>query len=478
MLKITGEHYCIMKLKPDNSLLEKIAEVAQAENMESYLIGGYVRDMLLERTCTDIDVVTIGSGIQLAQNVAKKLHIPDKITVYRNFGTAMIKYGEMELEFVGARKESYRHDSRKPVVEDGTLEDDQKRRDFTINALAVSLNATNYAELLDPFGGLKDLEKKVIRTPLEPKQTFSDDPLRMMRAIRFANQLHFSIDDTALQAIAENRERIKIVSKERITDELHKIIMTDKPSFGFKLLDKTSLLPLIIPDVANLKGVEKINGIAHKDNFYHTLKVLDKVAQKTEKLWLRWATVFHDIGKPQTKKFINNKWTFHNHDYIGAKMIPKIFREMRFPLNEKMKYIQKLVRLHLRPIALTEEVTDSAVRRLLFDAGDDIDDLMLLCEADITSQNEEKVMRFLENFKLVRQKLQEIEGKDAVKNFQPPITGDIIIKTFDISPSKSVGIIKDAIKNAILDGEIRNDYTEAYQYMLKKGKELGLTPKE
>lgn len=467
-----------MKQHLQHPIFSIISEEADALSQPCFVIGGFVRDLLLKRNSPDIDVVTLGSGINLAQQVAKRIGPKTPVSVFKNFGTAMLKYQELEVEFVGARKESYQSDSRKPIVEDGTLEDDQKRRDFTINALAIGLNQDNFGELIDPFGGIEDLQNQIIRTPLEPGITFSDDPLRMMRAIRFSTQLNFKIEANTLKAISANKNRIKIVSKERIIEEVNKIIMSDKPSKGFKLLEKTGLLELIFPELFQMKGREEVNGIGHKDNFYHTLEVLDRIVPNTDNLWLRWSAILHDIAKPRTKKFIKGQgWTFHAHNFIGAKMIPGIFRRMKLPLNEKMKYIQKMVSLHMRPIVLSEEeVTDSAIRRLLFEAGDDIDDLMTLCEADITSKNEAKVKRYLKNFQLVRKKLKDLEERDHIRNFQPPVSGEEIMEVFNLRPSREVGDIKNAIKEAILEGEIHNDHDEAYNYMLKIAAEMGLKP--
>ena len=447
-----------------------ISEAADELGVEAYVIGGYVRDIFLYRPSKDIDVVAVGSGIELAKAVANKLGKKTHLSVFKNFGTAQVKSGDLEIEFVGARKESYSHDSRKPIVEDGTLEDDQNRRDFTINALALCLNKDRYGELVDPFGGLDDMDNLIIRTPLDPDITFSDDPLRMMRAVRFASQLGFFIHPDTFDAIERN--------KERIVDELNKIVLSPKPSIGFELLDKSGLLPLIFPELCALKGAETKEGIGHKDNFAHTLMVLDRLSKTTDNLWLRWSAIFHDIGKPATKRFDPRLgWTFHNHNFIGERMLPGIFRRMKLPMNEKMKYVQKMVTLHMRPIALADdEVTDSAIRRLLFDAGDDIDDLMKLCEADITSKNPEKVRRFLNNFRLVREKLADIEEKDRVRNFQPPVSGEEIMETFALPPSQPVGVLKEAIKNAILDGVIPNEHEAAYQFMLQRAEKMGLKP--
>lgn len=451
-----------------------IAEEAEKLSVRAYVIGGYVRDFFLERPSKDIDIVVEGSGIELAEAVA--LRLKRQVTVFKRFGTAMIKSHGVEIEFVGARKESYRSDSRKPIVEDGTLRDDQLRRDFTINALSLSLNREDFGNLIDPFGGVKDLQNGLIRTPLDPDTTYSDDPLRMVRAIRFASQLGFTIVPESIDSIKRNRERMEIVSMERISDELHKIILSPTPSVGFFLLEETGLLNYILPQLSVLKGVETLEGKGHKDIFSHSLKVLDNIALNSDDLWLRWAALLHDVGKPATKRFENGiGWTFHSHDYIGAKMIPGIFKRLKLPLNEKMKYVQKLVQLHLRPIALAqEEVTDSAVRRLLFDAGDDIDDLMLLCDSDITSKNERTVALHRNNFALVRQKLIEVEEKDAIRNFKSPIDGELIMKHFNIPPSNDIGLIKERIKNAILDGEIGNNYEEAFELMIKVGEEIGL----
>lgn len=464
----------------DDNIFSILRKVVTEEGIEAYVIGGWVRDCLLQRNHPDkdIDIVVIGSGIAIARKVAKSLGKGIKVSTFKNFGTAMFRYGDYELEFVGARKESYDRQSRKPVVEDGSLKDDQERRDFTINALALSLNSDSFGNFIDPFGGINDLGNRIIRTPLDPDRTFSDDPLRMMRAIRFATQLGFTIEENTFDSIKRNAPRIEIVSQERVVTELNKIIMSNQPSKGFLLLERSGLLKTIFPELDNLRGVETREGKGHKDNFLHSIKVLDNVSRKTDNLWLRWAALLHDIAKPVTKKYIpETGWAFHGHEYTGARMVPEIFRKLKLPLNDRMKYVQKLVDLHLRPIVLSqEEVTDSAVRRLLFEAGDDIDDLMLLCEADITSKNEAKKARHLENFRLVRTKLKEIEEKDALRKFQPPVDGSEIIKTFGIKPGREVGIIKTAIREAILDGLIPNEYEAAREFMIRKGIEIGLTP--
>ena len=461
-----------------NKIFGIISQAASENGVRAFAIGGFVRDCFLGRPCKDIDVVVEGSGIEIAEKVAAK--VGSKLSVFKNFGTAMFKYNGMEIEFVGARKESYRRESRKPIVEDGTLEDDQKRRDFTINALAFSLQPENFGELVDPFNGMEDMKAGLIRTPLDPDTTYSDDPLRMIRAIRFATQLSFKIVDESLESIRRNRDRLKILSRERISDELHKIMLSPKPSIGFRLLDQTGLLELIMPQLSNLKGVETQEGKGHKDNFAHTLQVLDNICGHSDNLWLRWAALLHDIGKPGTKRYEPGiGWTFHSHDFLGGKMVPAIFKQLKMPLNEKMKYVQKLVQLHLRPIALVQdEVTDSAVRRLLFDAGDDINDLMILCEADITSKNDKLVARHKSNFTLVRQKLVEVEEKDRVRNFKNPITGEIIMKKYNIEPCHEIGTIKEFVKEAIMDGVIENDFNQAYALMEQKAAELGLVAVE
>lgn len=460
----------------DNPVFRLVGGIADSMGQPCFVVGGYVRDLFLKRHSTDIDFVTVGSGIKIAEKVASGLGRKTSLAVYSNFGTAQVKHKGMELEFVGARKESYSHDSRNPVVEDGTLDDDQKRRDFTVNAMAISLNEGSFGELVDPFDGLSDLGKRIIRTPLDPDVTFSDDPLRMMRAIRFATQLDFNILPATFEAIARNRQRISIVSRERIFDELTKIIKSPVPSKGFLLLERCGLLKIIFPELQALKGVEVVDGRGHKDNFFHTMQVLDNVALKSDNEWLRWAAVFHDIAKPVTKRYDRKLgWTFHNHNFVGMKMIPAIFKRMKFPMNEKMRYVQKMVELHMRPIALVEdEVTDSAVRRLLFDAGNDIDDLMLLCEADITSKNQEKIRRYMENFAAVRNKLVEIEEKDRIRNFQPPVSGNDIMEAFGIPPSHVIGEIKEIIKNSILDGKIPNDREAAWRLMVELAHERGL----
>lgn len=460
----------------DAPVFGEISATADALGLECYVVGGYVRDLFLQRLSNDIDLVVVGSGVQMAQALKKRLGRNAHVSVFPNFGTAQLKYKDYEIEFVGARKESYRRDSRKPIVEDGTLEDDQNRRDFTINALAVCMNQEHFGVLVDPFGGLKDLKRKTIRTPLNPDITFSDDPLRMMRCIRFATQLDFFIDDCTFESLCRNKDRIEIISKERITDELNKIILSPVPSKGFVDLDRSGLLAIIFPELIPLQGVEVKNGVEHKDNFYHTLQVLDNISKRTDNLWLRWAALLHDVGKPVTKSWDpKSGWTFHNHNFIGEKMVPCIFDRLKLPKNEKMKYVKKLVGLHMRPIVIAnDEVTDSAVRRLLFEAGDDIDDLMCLCEADITSKNEVRKRRFLNNFKLVRQKLIDLEKRDRVRNFQPPVTGEEIMKTFGLGPCQQVGTLKGFIKDAILDGVIPNEYEPARQFMMEKAKHMGL----
>ncbi|MBX7093830.1 MAG: CCA tRNA nucleotidyltransferase [Flavobacteriales bacterium] len=458
----------------ENPIFALIAEVANRQNKRAFVIGGYVRDILLGRPCKDIDIVTEGSGMELAEEVGKKLGC--KVTLFKNFGTAHFRYQDLDVEFVGARKESYQRESRKPIVEEGSLEDDQNRRDFTINALAIGLNQSDFGKLIDPFGGVEDLENGIIRTPLDPDITYSDDPLRMMRAIRFSSQLQFTIEEKSFEAIARNKQRIEIISKERISDELNKIILSPIPSHGFTQLFDTGLLELIFPEMANLYGVEEVNGHKHKDNFYHTLQVLDNLSKTTDQLWLRWAAILHDIAKPPTKKYYPDQgWTFHGHEDLGSRMVPGIFKRLKLPLDHKMKYVQKLVFLHLRPIALTNgNITDSAVRRLLFEVGDDLEDLMKLCEADITTKNKAKEEKYLQRFKHVREVIMQVEERDRIRNWQPPITGELIMQSFNLKPGHEVGIIKNKIREAILDGQIKNDFEEALQLMYKLGTELGL----
>ena len=461
----------------NNKIFEVISIASQELNIESYVIGGFVRDYLLGREFKkDIDIVAIGSGIELALKVSEMLPKKPKVQVFKTYGTAMLRFEDTEIEFVGARKESYHFESRNPVVENGTLEDDQNRRDFTINALAISLNKKNFGDLLDPFNGLVDLKNRTIKTPLDPNITFSDDPLRMLRGIRFANQLKFKIEENSLQSISKNKDRINIITGERIVDELNKILSTDQPSIGFLLLYKTGLLDIVLPELTALNQVEEIEGQSHKNNFYHTLEVVDNICPNTDDVWLRWSALLHDIGKAPTKKFNKKQgWTFHGHEFLGGKMAKKIFERLHMPLNHKMKFVQKMVMMSSRPIVLSEDmVTDSAVRRLVFDAGEDVDDLMTLCEADITTKNPKKFKKYHNNFEIVRKKIIEVEERDHVRNFQPPITGEEIMTLFNLKPSREIGVLKEAIKEAILEGEIANDYNEAYEFMLKKAAKLGL----
>lgn len=460
-----------------NKIFQVISQASEELNVDSYVIGGFVRDLILKRDFKkDIDIVAVGSGIELALKVSQLLPNKPKVQVFKNYGTAMLRFEDTEIEFVGARKESYHFESRNPVVENGSLQDDQDRRDFTINALAISLNSNTFGELLDPFNGLKDMDNKVLKTPLNPDITYSDDPLRMMRAIRFANQLHFEIEENSLQSITKNAERIKIISGERIVDELNKILSTDKPSVGFLLLYKTGLLDILLPELTALNQVEEIEGQTHKNNFYHTLEVVDNICPNTDDVWLRWAALLHDIGKAPTKRFNKKQgWTFHGHEFLGGKMVKKLFERLHMPLNQKMKFVQKMVMMSSRPIVLSQDtVTDSAVRRLVFDAGEDVENLMTLCEADITTKNPNKFKKYHANFEIVRKKIVEVEERDHVRNFQPPITGEEIMGIFNLQPSKEIGMLKEAIKEAILEGEIANEYQEAYDFMLKKATKMGL----
>lgn len=468
----------IIQLLDREPLFRELGQTADRLQLECYVVGGYVRDLFLERPTNDIDIVVVGSGIAMAEALTKRLGRAAHLSVFKNFGTAQVKYHHQEIEFVGARRESYSHDSRKPIVEDGTLEDDQMRRDFTINALAVCLNAARYGELVDPFDGLWDLEDGLLRTPTDPDITFSDDPLRMMRCVRFATQLNFRIDDETFAALERNAERLSIISGERIIEELNKIMRAPLPSIGFVELQRSGLLPIILPELSALDNVETRNGKSHKNNFYHTLEVLDNVARRTDNVWLRWAALLHDIGKAKTKRWEPAVgWTFHNHNFVGEKMTPALFRRLKLPLDERMKYVKKMVGLHMRPIVIADDiVTDSAVRRLLFDAGDDIDDLMLLCEADVTSKNAQRKRNFLNNFKLVREKLVAIEEKDRIRNFQPPVTGDEIMRRFSLPPCREVGLLKAALKDAILDGKVPNSYEEALAFVLQEAEKMGLKP--